>query len=380
MKIGILTQPIHWNYGGILQNWALQQVLRRLGHEPLKLERKYRNPWPFVRRQPLAIAKTAAMKLIGRRRDVSLRQLYDEILWKCSRLPIGELGIAVSRPLYDAAAVGRAARSVDAFIVGSDQVWREEYSPSIEEFFLSFLDDADPRPRIAYAASFGKPSGAISDARLPRCRVLLQRFDAVSVRESEGRDILARDFDHPDAPVVLDPTLLLTADDYRPIVAQGRRQPHITSYILDSTPGKEAAIDAIASRLRLPADRLAVRYEAGARERSPRVSRWLRAIATADFVVTDSFHGTVFAILFSRPFLAIGNAYRGIDRFRSLLEPLGLADRLILDPAALDADTLGALLRRPVDYAEAHCRLDAERARSLDWLRAALAPNRPSRP
>ena len=53
MKIGILTQPIHWNYGGILQNWALQQVLRRLGHEPLKLERKYRNPWPFVRRQPL---------------------------------------------------------------------------------------------------------------------------------------------------------------------------------------------------------------------------------------------------------------------------------------------------------------------------------------
>lgn len=371
MKIGILTQPIHHNYGGILQNWALQQVLRRLGHEPLKLERKYGNPWPFVRRQPFAIAKTALLKLIGRRRDVSLRQLYDEMIWKCSRLPIGELSLAVSRPLYDATAVARASRSVDAFIVGSDQVWREEYSPSIEEFFLSFLDDADPRPRIAYAASFGKPSGAISDARLPRCRELLKRFRAVSVRESEGRDILARDFDHPDAPVVLDPTLLLTADDYRPIVARGHRQPHITSYILDSTPGKEAAIDAIASRLRLPADRLAVRYEAGARGRSPRVSRWLRSIATADFVVTDSFHGTVFAILFSRPFLAIGNAYRGIDRFRSLLEPLGLADRLILDPAAATARL--DEFTRPVDYTEVHRRLDTLRDGSRRWLRAALA-------
>ncbi len=371
MKIGILTQPIHWNYGGVLQCWALQQVLRTMGHEPVKLERRSRDFRKFVLKQPFAIANTAFLKLLGRRRNISLSELTKEVFKELGRLPLNRLGITVSRNLCDGVSLREAAMDMDAFIVGSDQVWREEYSPAIEDFFLGFLDESDCRRRIAYAASFGKSTGAISAKRLGRCRELLSRFDAISVRENEGSEILSRDFGMDNVPVVLDPTLLLTAENYRTIVGKKKSLPHVTTYILDNTAEKNRIVGEIATNLSLPVDRLCVRYEKDASGRSPRIEEWLHSIASADFVVTDSFHGTVFAIIFSKPFLAIGNVYRGLDRFRTLLEPLGLSSRLIAGYSQYK--DVKNRLYKTIDYSQVHVALDKQRQASISFLKAALS-------
>lgn len=366
MKIGILTQPIHWNYGGVLQCWALQKVLCSMGHEPVKLERRGKNPWPLVGRLPLSIAKTALWKLFGYRRDLSLRHIVEETINKASTISTRRLGMAVSRPLYTTKSLSMASREMDAFIVGSDQVWREEYSPAIEDFFFEYLDATDSRPRIAYAASFGKFIDPLSAEKLPHCREALRRFTAISVRENDGCEILRRDFGITDVPVVLDPTLLLTADDYRHIIKRVDNNPHITAYIIDNTPEKDKIIDSVAVEFNQTVDRLCVRTEYGAKGRSPIIQEWLQSIADSEFVITDSFHGTVFAILFSKPFITIANSVRGLGRFQSLLRPLGLEQNLMADFDSYKVNQ--NIIRRPIDYNKVHAALDIKRRMSVEFL------------
>lgn len=265
-------------------------------------------------------------------------------------------------------------RGYDAFIVGSDQVWREDYSPSITHFFLDFLSEGDKRPRIAYAASFGKSKDYISPENMPRCRELLHRFDAVSVREYEGLDILKRDFDYHKGVKVLDPTLLLSADDYREQIKEmdfldGTR-PHISAYILDESEDKSAILAEVASRLKLPVKTFSGEFRG---EKMLTVSQWLAEFEGADFVVTDSFHGCVFSIIFHKPFVAIANKDRGIDRFVSLLRDAGLEDRLIY--SSDDFNTRKERLLVVPDYMAVEQRLSSLRKASLAFLFDVLFKN-----
>lgn len=374
MKIGILTQPLHRNYGGILQNWALQQVLKDMGHSPemIFLCGGHRPKGKLLALRCLSFVKCVVKKYLLGYKNVYLYSVFNP-------------QYNPSAPQYaDAEFVGRihktkqlledvdmakivSSRGYFALIVGSDQVWREDYSASITQFFLDFLSEDDKRPRIAYAASFGKSKDYISSENMPRCRELLHRFDAVSVREYEGLEILKRDFDYYKGVKVLDPTFLLSADDYRRKIKDkdllDRTQPHISAYILDASEDKSAILTEVASRLKLPVKTFSGEFSEG---KMLTVSQWLAEFEGADFVLTDSFHGCVFSIIFHKPFVAIANKDRGLDRFVSLLRDAGLEDRLIysFDEFMMRKDEL---LIAP-DYAMVEKRLASLRTISLDFL------------
>lgn len=364
MKIAILTQPLHSNYGGILQAYAMQHVLRRMGHDPVTVD--YRDVWFKKLRSeagehiPLnirtkRILSTAKRLFLHHVLNKKTKLLYS--IWGQDIRPkifanlwhFISTNLSISPTINDSTKLRKWAEteSPDLWIVGSDQVWREKYSPNILDFFLNFLPESDTTPAISYAASFGVAENYISAEKFSRCRQLLQnQFRHVTVREREAVDIVRRDFGRQDVRQVLDPTLLLTSEDYRTLIdrADMPKQPIITSYILDPTPDKETLVNAALQHFGIGNENLRILYgeEFDSRrttERMPSVSYWLASIAGANFVVTDSFHGMVFSILFNRPFVVIPNASRGLERFTSLLSPLGLTDRIVRDPLHHDCFT-----------------------------------------
>lgn len=379
MKIGILTQPLRLNYGGILQNWALQQVLKRMGHEPEMIFQCYghRPNGKLLVMRCLSFVKCLIKRYLLGRKNVYLHSIFSPEY--NPRLPQYADGSFVRRIQKTRRLVGdidlakfEKRRGYEAFIVGSDQVWREDYSPRIETYFLDFLTEDDKRPKIAYAASFGKSKDYISKEKMPFCRELLHRFDAVSVREYEGMGILKRDFDYNKGIKVLDPTLLLSADDYRKQIKDKDRLsvPHVAAYVLDSSKDKNAILSEVSSQLNLPSK--AFSGEPDGRNMLT-VSQWLAEFADADYIVTDSFHGCVFSIIFHKPFVAIANKDRGLDRFVSLLRDAGLEDRLVYSYD--DFNTRKESLLIAPDYMAVEQRMTMLRKASLDFLSNALSKN-----
>lgn len=377
MKIGILTQPLRWNYGGIIQNWALQQVLRRMGHEPemIFLELCEHSSAKLQVMRSLSFVKTLVKKYLFGQKCVYLHSPFDprykpNICYYYADSKFVKC-IHKTAPLGYNVDLTRITnrRGYEAFVVGSDQVWREEYSPRIQSYFLDFMPEDDKRKRIAYAASFGKERDYISPEKMPECSRLLGRFDAVSVREAEGVDIVRRDFDRHQVEKVLDPTLLLSATDYEALIAPDDRHssPYIASYILDPDYDKTTILTQLATDKNLPISEISIDIRP---EGMPTVSQWLANFADADFVVTDSFHGCVFSIIFGKPFIAIANAERGLGRFVSLLSEFGLMSRLVYNFD--DFSPKRQHLLEPLDYSPVHQRHDVLRHHSLSWLKNAL--------
>lgn len=342
MKIAILTQPLQHNYGGIMQAYAMQQVLRQMGHQTVTLNR--RNNYPSVKLfllRVLSVIKCIIRKFVLGKKDIRIMNplssdyrtydFGDQELKSFIREHIPH-----TQPLRGSKALTRyvTRHHQDAIIVGSDQVWRQGYSPHITDYFLSFLPEDCDTKRIAYAASFGTSQCDISSQYLNECIKALHRFNAVSVRENTGKEILKSLF-MTDAPVVPDPTLLLSKEDYEILIDKKEKDIHpgMTYYILDEEEDKMQIVDDASKSLGLPRTRLSLVPQGGTADHgqlkldSP--SHWLSSIAYADFIVTDSFHGCVFSIIFNKPFIAIANKDRGLDRFHTLLNRLGLENRLV---------------------------------------------------
>lgn len=376
MKIGILTQPLHYNYGGILQNWALQQVLKRIGYEPemISLTGKCQPRGRFLAIRSLNLVKCVLKKYLLNYNGIYIYSVFDpQYNPSIPHYVDSEFVKRICKTKGLTADMNLTKfvnkRDYEAFIVGSDQIWREDYSPNIMSFFLDFLPENDQRKRIAYAASFGKESDYISPEKMPECRRLLGRFDAVSVREAEGVDIVRRDFGRQQVEKVLDPTLLLSTTDYESIIAPADRHcsHYIASYILDPDDDKTAILTQLATDRNLPVSEININIRP---EGMPTVSQWLANFADADFVITDSFHGCVFSIIFGKPFIAIANAERGLGRFVSLLSEFGLISRLVYNFD--DFSTKRQQLLEPLDYASVRQRHDALHHHSLTWLKNAL--------
>ena len=378
MRIGILTQPLHRNYGGILQNWALQQILKGMGHQPEMIFRAWSQP-PLTSRNFVKQCTRLGMKFFIKHvtgdkalyLGIPSYRVYDALAPLHADIKFLER-INRTKPIYDNKKLINIIDrgNYDAFIVGSDQVWRHAYTPDIETFFLGFMDAHDSRKRIAFSASFGTETCDIPEENLKKCKKLISRFDAISVREQSGLDILSKDFGVDNAVQTLDPTLLLNPQDYLDIINPKDRHSgkYIASYILDDTPDKEAILNEVCNRLHSPFEKMSCKYTG---KPLPTISQWLATIADSEFVVTDSFHGCVFSIIFRKPFIAIANADRGLGRFQSLLKPLGLSDRLVsdLDDFHSRMDTL----LKGIDYSKITPLLEIRRKQSFDFLRAALS-------
>ena len=334
MRIGILTLPLHTNYGGILQAYALQTVLERMGHNVCLIEKK-RQPLRLpLWKAPLSYGKRIVKNLTGHpypicfeqkinREEPLVRQNTDKFVNKYIK----------RRFVGDFSDIGKD--DFDAIVVGSDQVWRPKYFiDGIENAYLTFAKEWNIR-RIAYAASFGTDKWEYSSEQTTSCRRLLKNFDAVSVRESSAVT-LCREHLGVDVKRMLDPTMLLSTNDYMNLFdANGtpKSNGNLLCYIIDETPEKMSFVNKIAVERGLIPFRVNSKVEnliASLQERiQPPVEQWLRGFYDADFVVTDSFHACVFSILFNKPFFVLGNDKRGLSRFSSLLGMFGMENLLV---------------------------------------------------
>lgn len=372
MKIAVVTLPLHTNYGGILQAYALRSVLARAGHEvvvarfresaaqrlshPLSVFLKQRGIVPYSHNYPLSAKEHAVIRC-------NTEKFIDKHIRRTNPLSGREM----------------AACGFGAFVVGSDQVWRH-YDP---RYFLGFLPDGDVSKKISYAASFGIGSWPFSEGQTEEAKKLAARFDAVSVREDSGVGMCADNLGI-ETELVLDPTLLLKKEDYLALIPEAEESVkahgqaavesgNIFSYILDSTPSKEAVTAKAAELLGADINSIVPTVRPGKGvdiERCvwPSVERWIEGFERARFVVTDSFHGTALSILFNKPFIAVCNDDRGAARFHSLLRMFGLEERLVSHCEIPDE----GLFTGKVDFAPVNEILAARRRESLEFLKNAL--------
>ena len=325
MKIAILTQPLGHNYGGILQNYALQKVLIKLGHEPITLEKDYRQHISLLQ-LVLEFPKRIITKYFFKKREYILSEKQHNVHYKKVWKPLFHFVSNFINHIYVKNYFSTNIEKYDAFIVGSDQVWRPRYNKGILEImYLSFIPQNINVKKIAYGASFGTAHWEYNEEQTSKCKILVKNFDAVSVREFDGIDMCRKYLNRNDAINVLDPTLLLEKEDYLKIC----NDIHISSenllfaYILDVDNESKSILMNIAENFGLQLKLV------GAEECCTlTVEEWIAMFRDAKMVITDSFHGTIFSIIFNKEFYSISNQSRGGSRFESLLSLFNLSNRL----------------------------------------------------
>lgn len=353
MKISILTQPIGHNYGGLLQAYALQIYLKRNGCDVETLNR--RTPVNQV-----TVVKYFLLNLgrlfLGRIKSIPTNKKQSLVLQNLANFRDKHLNISKRIDSETQLRKYYQLNKFDGVVVGSDQVWRPKYSPSILNFYLDFLDDIDSNAiRVAYAASFGVSEWEYPEDVTEQCRPLVKKFDAISVREKSAVDLCKSKLGiTPDW--VVDPTLLLCPRDYEKLIDQKTENPYkslVLSYILDPNKDKQQITTEVSDILQtnyflIKPEKIISEMRSSDLEQCvyPGIETWLLGFRNARFVVTDSFHGSIFAILFNRPFLAVRNSKRGVARFDSLLSMFGLENRLINSAADISLD----LIHEQIDW------------------------------
>lgn len=357
VKVGILTLPLSNNYGGILQAAALYEFLQNSGFEPVLVRRQHTTREKDIVKNILARSPFSKMFDPGNlakkyRKDRKLRGFIDSFF--LNRTP----------KCFSATDLEKETKSLDCFVVGSDQVWRYAYTgQAYKDYFLEFVPDE--KPRFAYGASFGldrwegSSEAEISD--------LLARFSAVSVREKIAVKHLKENF-KIESSSVLDPTFLVDRQFYYTLM--GTSEPgqnhNVFNYVLDQDSRKQEVVKEIGNVLNI--DVTTIDLNSQSWDTKPGISEWLKAIFNARFIVTDSFHGMVFSIIFNKPFIAIANKNRGFARFESLVSDLDLQDRLISDLSSNDLESLANILRTPINFNLVNEKIDVLKNSSQSFL------------
>ena len=343
MKIAILTLPLRTNYGGILQAWALQEVLFRHNHQPWIIRYEHRN----LKKQNLVRKIIRFLYLRIYLNQINRKRLYSSSISKAihkntqkfitDRFKNLSPQILCKSDLIEYT----IENNFDAYVVGSDQVWRPSYSPDLAAYFLDFCGKENVK-KIAYAVSFGVNYWEFNSENSDMARKLVRNFDKVSVRENDGV-VLCKEKLGVDAVHVLDPTLLLDQTDYTKLVNSATCEFEIPNgslfaYILDKNTEKDSMIQECEIKCALKAFYCKSRLNPLISNNSknpndyivPPVEQWIASFFNAKMIITDSFHGCVFSIIFNKPFWTFSNDKRGSSRINSLLDMFGLRDRIIV--------------------------------------------------
>jgi polysaccharide pyruvyl transferase WcaK-like protein len=348
MKIRILTQPIGHNIGGILQNFALMTVCKKFSDDVKTFNIPMPKPIYFPVLKYGACVKRIFFKIFFDRRTV-IRWWLEE---RPFRIPQESDVIRLS----NCKKLKRLDMEDSRFIFGSDQIWRKMMSPRLMAYFGDFLKK--DTPRIAYAASFGVDCWQYDEKETQRIIPLLKKFKAISVREESAVQLLKER--GIDVRLVLDPTMLLNTDDYGRLETEVSRdyakEKHIFVYCLDEHLNQKDVLHQLEQRINIPLLSL--------NQKNLQIDMWLSAMRTAEYVITDSFHGTVFSILFHKKFIVVANEYRGLTRLQSLLKIFGLENRLIMEFSDFKTSDLLA----DIDYELVEMVLNREKDKSLKFL------------
>lgn len=352
MKVGIVTFHCSYNFGSALQAYALQHAIASLGNESRIIDyrsKDFNQYRLFHFFHPVAMVRD----VVHFKRNLRRRDAF-RAFWKNS-FNLTERTYSYSNEDELADLIGQ----FDAFVCGSDQIWNLDCTRGVvPPFFLSFAGDCR---RVAYAPSLAHTSFSENFFDRKKVAGLLGKFDFLSVREEETVPLF-QPLVHKKIEVVLDPTLLFNANEYESMLGPSPADDYIFVYLLRECPELVASAKRLAGKsgkkvYYIADQRLGIKDAIDCFGVGPDV--FVSLIAHASTVLTNSFHATVFSVLYKREFQSFAMDASGA-RMRDLLEKLGISERL-RDPFA------------PVDWDSLQDRLDILRNSSWDYLREALA-------
>ena len=358
MKIAILSLPLRQNYGGIMQTFALQEYLKQLGHDVI-----------FINRH-----KNTSDENIGS----YLYQFISQDILHCNIQNFIHQHINSTSPIVSQRQLEKIGQKVDAVVVGSDQVWRLSMIKKVEtNYFLDFVPESCRK--IAYSASFGSDTWEGSHDLTEKIKLLIQQFNAISVREIEGVDICNKVFSVK-AEHTLDPVFLHSREFYESIIKRTNPATNTEDvlfyYFLGHDRNQVNATISLAQKLHLKPKTLQPywKFNIGKFEFSAMHTpqEWLSSLLKAKFIVTDSFHATAFALIFNKPFIVVPNISGGLSRIHSILSIAGLESRLI---NAKDVYTLNADVLDNINYEIVNNIIAEAQGKSIEYLINSLNMN-----
>lgn len=363
MNIGLLTLPLHVNYGGILQAYALKTILERFGFRVFLITHKESTTFK-------SLLKEVGVRIYNIVGVLSHRYSQRVILKKENE----DLNIFCDKHFKDTIsdeAISKHKIQLEAIVVGSDQVWRSWDSTALGYYYLDFAIHLNIK-RIAYAVSFGTNKWTVSKEIAGKISSLVKRFDRVSVREHDGISLCKNNFG-VQASHVLDPTLLLFKNDYLKLLDNSLfNNKQMSTYILDEDDFKKSVIKVIE---RESGKMFYSLYDEPDKTNDIRkvqkrtsIETWLTRFMTSQFLITDSFHGTAFAINFNIPFIVLANAERGNSRLQSLLDIFELQERLVVD--IKDAVSV---FEKPISWERVNSIRDEQVKSSLGFIKDSLS-------
>lgn len=373
MKIGIITFNSAHNYGAVLQAWALQEYLKREGHQVEIIN--YRLPATdnlyrlYVPRNPfkndkLNEAVHALQYLKKSRTEPDKARKYHEFERFINHT------LNTTEPMTKLAELKKANFDYDIMIAGSDQIWNGGLTSGVNPAYLLSFGKNEIK-RISYAASIGRDE-------IPEIEHLffsryLRDFDYISVREEKAKEAISKLTDK-EVSVVLDPTLLLQKEMYDKLKKDPKvKQDYIyvhNVHLKKTDKRLNAMAEEISKRTGLPIVHNREDYDFTNELKkftngSP--EEFVGYIANAEYVIANSFHATVFSIIYQRDFITIPH-FQNPERMRHLLDSLGIANHMIASPGELPED----LTALNIDYAAVEMASFILQEKSADFLRNAM--------
>lgn len=357
MKIGILTHPLCHNFGGVLQAYALYTYLRDRGHDVYVIKQFKTSPKEIIKKMLIPVLKMLhihhdyVIDYVQNKkfRDFIARNFHHYIYYKDIKSENGHY-------------------QLDAIVVGSDQVWRKWGDTwDVKYYFMNFADGWNIK-KLSYSASLGLNAWTFNEQDTQEIRHWLNQYSSVSVRENDAVS-LCREKLNINAEWNIDPTMLLNITDYSKLLIDIKAEPcPVVTYILDPSKDKLEIRDAICRRKGVEPKAVNIQEgisSTGIIEVQPSLESWLGNMMNAGFVITDSFHGTAFAINFNRPFVVLSNQLRGQSRLLSILNMFGLENRLV--DKVEDAELIAEI---PIDWTRVNAILGAQRDKSKLYFEA----------
>ena len=365
MKVEIITLHRITNFGSMLQTYATQSSVEKLGHKveiidfvPEGMSFKRAN-WPqnqtavwkkLIKLLPLLIVNL--IEFIDVNRFLRKYIHISPKRYHCYQEIMADIPVA------------------DAYLSGSDQVWNTQNNNPPEDlkaYYLGFAPEG--KKRIAYAGSFGKNTFTEEEERI--IKEYIVKYDYVSVREDDGLKILHR-FGFDNGVHVVDPTLLLRGDEWRKFatVKKAPKPGYVFVYNLNRNGLIKEVAKAIAKEKGLRIINFADTFDfiKGAKNRLGNTAEdFVNHIANADYVVTDSFHGTAFSINLNRQVIVV-KAPRYNSRIESILRVTGLLETRLVESVEEGLRAASSM----IDYNDVNLRIEAEREKSYEYLKNAL--------
>lgn len=369
MKIAVITLKDSPNYGGILQAYALQKVIEKLGHDCTLIDYMnddFRHKFTFF----------------GKPKEMGI------IYWLFKKVQYPLMTVMMKRmmPFYNHTKLTKHFNSseelaelnakYDIFITGSDQVWACDLNYYDDSYFLSFVEK--DHKKISYAASFGRTTDMLKTAERKFIAPQLSRFDFLGVRENSGVDVIKSLSGREDAISVLDPTFLLNKEDWEKVANhehKGKGKKYILCYLMQSKINDISALclaKKMSKKTGMPIIKICRGLTSilwGETVYIPTVEEWLGLFMDAEYIITNSFHGMAFSVNFNKNFTSFieGDPMSGRNsRIYDRCKDFGLLDRIQV------VGSRNEVMTENIDFSKVSSVLEDLKKESISYLKKAI--------